>query len=105
MHNHFRKVGFNLNYGKWSAILGVICALTIFSSYAVAPKQPEGMMVVLIQILFFTSIVSGILGLIFSFISFKKKEKGFLKMIDPIIVILVILTFVISFILTVFSFL
>jgi len=93
-----------LNYGKWSAILGVICALTIFASYAIAPKQPEGMMVVLLQVLFFTSIITGLLGLIFSFLGFRKKEKGFLKMIAPIIVILVILTFVISFVLMVVSF-
>lgn len=94
-----------MKYSKWSAILSVICAITIFTSYAIAPKQPEGMMVVFIQILFFTAIITGLLSLIFSFIGFKKKEKGFLKMIAPIIVILVVLTFVISFIVMFISFL
>ncbi len=94
-----------MNYGKWSAILGVICALTIFASYAIAPKQPEGMMVVLIQVLFLTSIITGLLGLIFSFLGFRKKEKGFLKMVAPIMVLLVLLVFAFSFIAMIISFL
>ncbi len=93
-----------MKYSKWSVILSVICAITIFISYAIAPKHPEGMEVVLLQVLFFTSIITGLLSLIFSYIGFKKKEQGFLKMIAPIIVILVILTFVISFILMALSF-
>lgn len=91
-------------YSKWSVILSVICAITIFSSYAIAPKQPEGMMVVLIQVLFFTSIITGLLSLIFSFAGFKKKEQGFLKMIAPIIVFLILLAFAVSFFLIVLSF-
>ena len=94
----------NKKYSKWSTVLSVICAITIFASYAIAPKQPEGMMVVLIQLLFFTSIITGLLSLVFSFMAFKKKEQGFLKMIAPIIVVLVLLTFVVSFILIVLSF-
>ncbi|CAM3294055.1 hypothetical protein FITA111629_14965 [Filibacter tadaridae] len=94
----------NKKYSKWSVILSVICTITIFTSYAIAPRQPEGMMVVLLQVLFFTSIITGLLSLIFSFLGFKKKEEGFLKMIAPIIVILVLLAFVISFVLMVLSF-
>ncbi|AIF45058.1 MULTISPECIES: hypothetical protein [Bacillaceae] len=94
-----------MNYGKWSAILGVICALTILASYAIAPKQPEGMMVVLIQVLFFTSIITGLLGLIFSFLGFRNKEKGFLKMVAPIMVLLVLLVFAFSFSAMIISFL
>ncbi|ASK63893.1 hypothetical protein CFK37_17875 [Virgibacillus phasianinus] len=92
-------------YSKWSVILSITCALTIFVSYAIAPRQPEGVMVVLIQVLFFTSIVTGLLSLIFSFIGFKKKEKGFLKMVSPIIIILILITFIISFIALAISFL
>ena len=95
----------NKKYSKLSVILGVICAITIFTSYAIAPKQPEGIMVVFIQVLFFTAIISGLLSLIFSFLGFRKKEQGFLKMIAPIIVILILLAFVMSFVLMVFSFL
>ena len=94
----------NKKYSKLSVLLSVLCAITIFTSYAIAPKQPEGIMVVLIQALFFTSIISGLLSLIFSFMAFKKKEQGFLKMIAPIVVILILLVFVISFVLMVLSF-
>ena len=95
----------NKKYSKLSVILGVISAITIFTSYAIAPKQPEGIMVVFIQVLFFTAIISGLLSLIFSFLGFRKKEQGFLKMIAPIIVSLILLIFVMSFVLMVFSFL
>ncbi len=91
-------------YSNLSTILGIICVITIFTSYAIAPRQPEGAMVVVIQILFFTSIITGLLSLIFSFIGFKKKEQGFLKMVAPIIVILILLIFLISFLLMVISF-
>lgn len=91
-------------YSTWSAILSIICAITIFTSYTIAPKQPEGMMVVFIQILFFTSIITGLLSLIFSFLGFKKNEQGFLKLVAPLIVILILLVFLISFLLMVLSF-
>ena len=94
----------NKKYSKLSVLLSVICAITIFTSYAIAPKQPEGIMVVFIQVLFFTSIITGLLSLIFSFLGFRKKEQGFLKMIAPIVVILILLAFVISFVLMVLSF-
>jgi len=93
-----------LNYGKWSAILGVICVITLSASYAIAPEQPEGMVVVQIQVLFFTAIITGLLGLIFSFLGFRKKEKGFLKMVAPILVLLVLLVFVLLFIGMIISF-
>ncbi|QDP41527.1 hypothetical protein [Radiobacillus deserti] len=80
-----------MKYSKWSAILAMICAITIFASYAIAPKQPEGMMVVFIQILFFTAIITGLLSLICSYLGFRNKEKGFLKRIAPIIVAVILL--------------
>ena len=92
-------------YSKWSAILSVICAVTIFMSYEIAPAKPEGAIKIIIQLLFFTAIITGLLSLIFSFLGFKKKEKGFLKLVAPLLVGLVILTFLVSFILMVFSFL
>ncbi|QTN00681.1 hypothetical protein ERJ70_16115 [Sediminibacillus dalangtanensis] len=94
----------NNSYSKWSAILAIICAAAIFASYAIAPKQPEGMMVVLIQVLFFTAIITGLLSLIFSFVGVRKKEPGYLKFVAPVIVCLVILTFLISFAIMVVSF-
>ena len=75
----------NEKYSKWSAILSIICAMTIFTSYAIAPQQPEGLMVVFLKVLFFTSIITGVLSLTFSYLGFKNKEEGFLKKIAPII--------------------
>ncbi|MFJ7994428.1 hypothetical protein ACIQY5_19925 [Peribacillus frigoritolerans] len=88
----------NEKYSKWSAILSIICAITIFTSYAIAPQEPEGSMVVFLKILFFTSILTGVLSLIFSYLAFKNKEAGFLKKIAPIIILLILLVFVFSFI-------
>jgi uncharacterized membrane-anchored protein len=91
-------------YSKWSAILSIICAITLFTSYAIAPRQPEGMIVLILKALFFTSIFSGILSLILSYLGFKNREKGFLKMIAPIVILLILLVFVFSFIAIVISF-
>ncbi|SES07638.1 hypothetical protein [Psychrobacillus sp. OK032] len=88
----------NKKYSKWSAILSTICAITIFTSYAIAPQEPEGSMVVLLKILFFTSIIAGVLSLILSYLAFNNKEEGFLKKIAPIIILLILLVFVLSFI-------
>lgn len=88
----------NKKYSKWSAILSIICAITIFTSYAIAPQEPEGSMVVLLKILFFTFIIAGVLSLILSYLAFKNKEEGFLKKIAPIIILLILLVFALSFI-------
>lgn len=88
----------NKKYSKWSAILSIICAITIFTSYAIAPQEPEGSMVVLLKILFFTSIIAGVLSLTLSYSAFKNKEEGFLKKIAPIIILLILLVFALSFI-------
>lgn len=88
----------NKKYSKWSALLSLIFAITIFASYAIAPEQPEGMMIIFLKLLFFTSILSGILSLIFSYLSFKNKEEGFLKKIALIIILLVLLVFALSLI-------
>ncbi|AMQ05414.1 MULTISPECIES: hypothetical protein [Sporosarcina] len=88
----------NKKYSKWSAILSIICAITIFTSYAIAPQEPEGSMVVLLKILFFTFIIAGVLSLILSYLAFKNKEEGFLKKIAPIIILLILLVFALSLI-------
>ncbi|SES44197.1 hypothetical protein [Psychrobacillus sp. OK032] len=88
----------NKKYSKWSAILSIICAITIFTSYAIAPQEPEASMVVLLKILFFTSIFAGVLSLILSYLAFKNKEEGFLKKIAPIIILLILLVFALSII-------
>ena len=88
----------NKKYSKWSAILSIICAITIFTSCAIAPQEPEGSMVVLLKILFFTSIIAGVLSLILSYLAFKNKEEGFLKKIAPIIILLILLVFALPFI-------
>jgi hypothetical protein len=88
----------NKKYSKWSAILSIICAITIFTSYAIAPQEPEGSMVVLLKILFFTSIIAGVLSLILSYLAFKNKEEGFLKKKAPIIILLILLVFALSLI-------
>lgn len=53
-------------YSKRYAILSIICAITIFTSYAIAPQEPEGLIVV------------------------------FLKKIAPIIILLILLVFALS---------
>ncbi|MEK4714097.1 hypothetical protein [Sporosarcina sp. FSL K6-5500] len=88
----------NKKYSKWSAVLSIICAITILTSYAIAPKEPEGSLVVLLKILFFTSIIAGVLSLTLSYSAFKNKEEGFLKKIAPIITLLILLVFALSFI-------
>ena len=93
-----------MKYSRWSAIFGLICAITIFSSYAIAPKQPEGPMVVFLQMLFFTSIITGLLSLVYSYIGFRNKEKGILKKIAPMIVGIILLVYIISFVGMVISF-
>ena len=89
---------------KWSAILSIICAITIFTSYAIAPEQPDGVIVVAIQVLFFTAIITAVLSLILSFLAFRKKEQGILKWVAPLLIVFILLVFFISFLLIVFSF-
>ncbi|WP_163970409.1 hypothetical protein [Oceanobacillus halotolerans] len=91
-------------YTKWSVILSVICAITLFSSYILAPRQPEGVMAVLIQVLFFTAVITGLLSIIFNIISFIKKEKGPAKGIVPLIFGVILFIFVFSFIMMMLSF-
>lgn len=79
----------NGKYSKWSATLSIICAMTIFISYAIAPDEPEGLMVVFLKVSFFTFIITGVLSLVFSYLGFKNKEEGFLKKIAPIIIFLI----------------
>lgn len=88
----------NKKYSKWSAILSIIGTITIFTSYVIAPQEPVGSLVVLLKILFFTSIITGILSLPLSYLAFKNKEAGFLKKIAPILILLILLVFALSFI-------
>ncbi|MCT8140242.1 hypothetical protein H1D32_22605 [Anaerobacillus sp. CMMVII] len=66
-----------MNYGKWSATLSIICAVSLFVSYAIAPVQPEGMIVILLQVLFYGAIIMGFISIILSICAFKNKEIGF----------------------------
>ncbi|RIW37411.1 hypothetical protein D3H55_05085 [Bacillus salacetis] len=83
-------------FSKSSAISSVICALTLFLSYELAPDNPEGTIVIMLQVLFFTSIITGILSLIFSIMAHKRKESGFLKNIAPLILIMILLIIALS---------
>ena len=94
----------NQKYSTWSVISSIICALTLFMSYEIAPTKPEGAITILIQVLFFSAIITGLLSLVFSFLGFKNKERGFLKLLAPIIVVLILLVFIFSFVLMVLSF-
>ncbi|MFS0892247.1 hypothetical protein [Peribacillus frigoritolerans] len=88
----------NEKYSKRFAILSIISAITMFIAYEFAPDKPEGMMVVFLKVLFFSSIITGVLSLVFSYISFKNKEEGFLKKIAPLIILLILLVFSFSII-------
>ncbi|UGB28756.1 hypothetical protein [Metabacillus sp. B2-18] len=81
----------NKKYSKGAALLGVVCAITLFASYTIAPDQPKGIMIIILRALFFTSILSGILSLFFTSLSFKNKEDGFLKKVAPTILFLVLI--------------
>ena len=86
----------NKKYSKWSALLVVICTLTLIVTYAIAPDQPKGVMVILLKGLFFTSILSRILSVILNYLSYKNKEGGFLKKVAPIIILCILLLFTLS---------
>lgn len=86
----------NEKYAKPSAILSVVCALTLYLSYEMAPDQPEGLIVFILQFLFFSSILTGILSIIFTFLAYRNNEKGFLKNIAPMIILSIAFVFALS---------
>ncbi|MGM0846459.1 MAG: hypothetical protein ACQEUT_15900 [Bacillota bacterium] len=86
----------NEKYSKPSALLSIVCALTLFLSYELAPARPEGMTVIILQVLFFTSVISGAASLVFTIMAHKKDEKGFLKNIAPTILFSILFVFALS---------
>ncbi|WP_096271269.1 hypothetical protein [Paucisalibacillus globulus] len=88
----------NGTLSKWSAILSLYCGIALAASYIVAPDTPEGIIVPLLMFLFYSAIIAGILALIFTMLAFYKKEEGYMKMIGPIVLSLIVLAFVISFV-------
>lgn len=80
-------------FSKWSILLSVLGAITFYTSYAIAPVNPEGRIVLILQVLFFTSIIAAALSIIFSLWGFMNKEKGFLNLVGPIIVVFVFIDF------------
>jgi hypothetical protein len=49
-----------------------------------------------LQLLFFTSVITGVLSLVFTFLAHRKKEKGFLKNIAPAILLSILFVFALS---------
>jgi hypothetical protein len=92
-------------FSKPSALLSIVCALTLFLSYELAPDQPEGAIVRVLQALFYTAILSGLLSLIFSVMAHRRKEKGFLKNIAPLLLFLIVLVYALSLVGVIVSFL
>ncbi|MBA2176094.1 hypothetical protein H0266_14450 [Halobacillus locisalis] len=80
-------------FSMWSILLSVLGAITFYTSYAIAPVNPEGMIVLILQVLFFTSIIAAVLSILFSLWGFIRKEKGFLKLVGPIVIVFVLLDF------------
>ncbi|WP_026909138.1 hypothetical protein [Paucisalibacillus globulus] len=85
-------------YSKYSAILSLYCGIAMFVSYYIAPDSPEGIIVPILMFLFYSAILAGILGLVFTFIAFLKSEKGYLKIVGPVLLSLVLLSFILSFV-------
>ena len=85
-------------YSTWSAFLSSYCGIAMFVSYYIAPDSPEGIIVPILMFLFYSAILAGILGLIFTFLAFNKREKGYLKLVGPVLLSLVLLSFILSFV-------
>ncbi|WP_156942512.1 hypothetical protein [Alkalihalobacterium bogoriense] len=88
-----------MKYGKWSAILSIICGLGLLLSYVVASDTPAGLEYFYLTILFFGSILLGIVSLIFTVIAYVNKEKGFIKNVAPIVICFILLLYLLAFIL------
>jgi hypothetical protein len=88
----------NNKYSKWSAILSLYCGIALFVAYFFAPASPEGIIVPILMFLFFSAIITGILGFIFIIFAFNKREGGYLKIVGPVILSLVVLAFIMSFV-------
>ncbi|WP_079478925.1 hypothetical protein [Halobacillus salinus] len=80
-------------FSKWSAVLSIIAAVFFYMSYFIAPVNPEGSIVIVIQLLFFTSILAAVLSIIFSLIALIKKDRGFLKFVAPVVIVAVLFEF------------
>ncbi|WP_421378159.1 hypothetical protein ACOJQI_12275 [Bacillus salacetis] len=91
-------------FSKPSAILSIVCALTLFLSYELAPEKPEGWIVIILQLLFFTSLITGVISLVLSFLAHRNKEKGFLKNVAPTILVVILAVFALAFIGIIVSF-
>ncbi|WP_042150173.1 hypothetical protein [Paucisalibacillus sp. EB02] len=88
----------NYKYSKWSAILSLYCGIAMASSYYFAPDKPEGIIVPILFFLFYSAIIAGIVGLLFTILAFNKREAGYLKMVGPVALSIVVLVFLISFV-------
>ncbi len=88
-----------MRFGKWSAVLSIFCGLGLLSSYVFASDYPQGMEYIILVILFYGSILLGVLGLIFTVIAYIQKEKGFLKNVALIVVGLIWLVYLVAYIL------
>ncbi|WP_017726136.1 hypothetical protein [Halalkalibacterium ligniniphilum] len=94
-----------MKYGKWSAILSIVCGLALLVSYAFASDYPKGLEYVLLVILFYGSIVLGVVSLILTVIAYKQKEIGFTKNVAPIVIGIILLIYLLTFVLIMIGFL
>ncbi|GAE29307.1 hypothetical protein JCM9152_657 [Halalkalibacter hemicellulosilyticusJCM 9152] len=90
-----------MKYGKWSAILSIICGVGLLSCYVFASDTPQGLEYIILIVLFYGSLFLGILSLIYTVIAYYKKEKGFVKNVAPIVISFILLVYLLVFILMV----
>ncbi|MGE6375992.1 hypothetical protein [Peribacillus muralis] len=74
----------------WSATLSIIGIILFAVSYLVSKNPTSGEQIV-IKVFFFSGIAFIIVGIVFSLLASKAMEKGFLKYISYLIVLLLVI--------------
>lgn len=81
----------NKPYGYWSILFSVAGSLLLVASYLISPNEPQGMIVIGLQIMLLSAIVLLGLGVVTSILAIRKKEEGIKKytgILLPVIIIL-----------------
>lgn len=83
----------NKTYGFWSTLLSILGLLLLIATYAVA-DGPEGFMVVIVATILTLSVISLVLGIVYSILAIKNKEPSIKKYTGILLPVLIILYFV-----------
>lgn len=80
----------SLKKGLWSTALSIVGIILFIVSYSISETPTSGEKIV-IGIFFFTGIASMIASIIFGILGVKSNEKGFLKYVGMLIVLLFVI--------------